>query len=87
MESPLSNARQSPERAPRRLPAGQKRRYEITPPGDDYFKYLNIQPGSAFFRSLLECKYPIHSLSLNVPTMLINLGATMMLKTGIIIII
>jgi len=69
--------------SPKKLSKGQKKKFEINVPSANYYKSLQIQPGSAFFRALLECKYPINTLSLNVPAMLINLGVTVLLRTSI----
>jgi len=66
----------------RKILRGQKHRYEIVPPTEDYFQCLKVQPGAAFFRALLDCNYPINSLSLNIPTILINMGVNVMIKTG-----
>ena len=62
---------------------GQKKKHEITPPTQNYFQFLQIQPGSGFFRGLVECKYPIGGLMLNIPAVLINLGVTIMIRTSI----
>eukprot|EP01022_Parablepharisma_sp_SALTPOND_P000862 TRINITY_DN105159_c0_g1_i1.p2 TRINITY_DN105159_c0_g1~~TRINITY_DN105159_c0_g1_i1.p2 ORF type:complete len:607 (-),score=46.39 TRINITY_DN105159_c0_g1_i1:7835-9655(-) len=69
--------------SPKKTLIGQKKKHEITPPDPKYFQCLQIQPGSAFFRALLECKYPIGTLSLNIPAMLVNLGFSVLLRTSI----
>eukprot|EP00826_Nyctotherus_ovalis_P008361 TRINITY_DN12160_c0_g1_i1.p1 TRINITY_DN12160_c0_g1~~TRINITY_DN12160_c0_g1_i1.p1 ORF type:complete len:116 (+),score=17.42 TRINITY_DN12160_c0_g1_i1:65-412(+) len=51
----------------------------------DYFKHLETRPGAYFFRRLLESTYPIQSVSLRIPKMLVNIGVTVMLKTGCLI--
>ena len=61
----------------------KKGRYEIAPPTPDYFHYLQIQPGSSFFKTLAESKYPINTLSLHIPAILINSGIPILLRTGI----
>ncbi len=74
----------SPQPTKKSVMVGQKKKHEIMPPTQNYFEYLQIQPGSGFFRGLVECKYPIGSISLNIPAMLINLGVTVLLRTSMI---
>jgi len=59
-----------------------QKRSEFNPPEENYFGYLDTQPGAGFFRNLLESKYPIKSIALRIPAMLINIGILIMLKTG-----
>jgi len=60
-----------------------KRMHKITQYGPDYFQCLPIQPGSNFFRALAESKYPISSIMLNIPAILINFGVPVLLSTSI----
>ena len=49
---------------------------------NDYYQFLKIQPGVSFFQTLTETKYPIGTLSLNLPAMYIKSESQFILKTS-----
>ena len=61
---------------------GQKKKHDVAPVDPDYYARLPIQPGSGFFHALVEGKYPLASLPLHVPEILLSCGAPTLLHTG-----
>lgn len=59
--------------------AGDTKKFCIVPSQSDYYKYLAIQPGALFFKSLIHGKFPSASFSLNIPIILFQ---QTMLYTG-----
>jgi hypothetical protein len=61
---------------------GQKKKHDVAPADPNYYSKLPIQPGSGFFHALVEGKYPLSTLALHVPEILLSCGGPTLLYTG-----